>query len=131
MINLLQALKSAGVPIDGVGFEAHVYEVGDQINGAVLSEHMQQLARMGLKARISEIDVHGESPQVQSQQYGAVWSACLSNNNCSAFSTWGITDLYGSTTTDHTYPAEYGDDLLWNDHYVPKLAQTNLLELNR
>lgn len=126
-IKLLEKLQAANVPLDGVGFQAHVYDDADTIDPNVLRKHMQQLAKMGLASRISEIDVHGEDAAYQAKQYQAVLGACKAEPSCTSFSTWGISDKYGSTTSDHTYPPEYGNDLLWDSNFQPKAAIGALL----
>jgi len=129
MINLLQRLKARGVPIDGVGFQAHVYESGDFVDKSVLERHMQQLAGMGLLSRVSEADVTGDDAQQQALQYQDLLSACIEVPTCTSFTTWGITDALGSTTTLHTYPLDYGNDLLWDENYHPKSALSALQNL--
>ncbi|MEK7059971.1 MAG: endo-1,4-beta-xylanase, partial [Patescibacteria group bacterium] len=114
LIELIKQLQSQGVPLDGIGFEAHVYEDGDHIDPRVLQRHIRQLAKLGLASRISEIDVHGENASYQAKEYSGVLTACLNEPACVAFSTWGITDRYGSTTDIGTYPLSYGNDLIWS-----------------
>lgn len=128
MVSLLLRLKAKNVPINGLGFQAHVYEKADRIDTNVLRSHMQQLASMGLVARISEIDVYGNDANLQAQEYASVFTVCKTEPNCTAFSTWGISDKYGSTTSDHTYPPEYGDDLLWDSNFKQKAAYNALLQ---
>jgi endo-1,4-beta-xylanase len=118
---LLKRLQARGVPIDGVGFQAHIHETGDEVDSGTLKKHFQVLRDLGLKVRISELDVHGDDPAGQAQQYSSVLEACLASSNCTTWSTWGFTDLHGSTTTS-TYPPEYGDDLLWTSTYRSKPA---------
>jgi len=127
MIGLLHRLQQRGVPIDGIGFQSHVYEKGDEVNKAVLAAHIAQLAKMGLSARVSELDVHGDNATLQAAQYNDILSACLSQATCTAYSTWGFTDRYGSTTEYHAYPFEYGDDLMWDSGLRPKQAQAAVL----
>lgn len=129
LLKLVSQLQTAKVPLDGIGFQSHIYETTDHESKEVLLMHMKQLENFGLLARISEIDVHGEDATIQAQQYGAVLDACLLAPNCTSFTTWGISDAYGSTTSDHTYPPEYGDDLLWNENFVPKKAVSALKSL--
>ncbi len=129
MLSLIRKLQKQDIPLDGIGFQSHIYEEEDHESTDVIVRHMKQLKDMGLETRISEIDVHGENAKVQSQQYQNVLKACLQSENCTSFTTWGITDKYGSTTNDHTYPAEYGNDLLWDDKYQPKIAQKDLNKL--
>jgi endo-1,4-beta-xylanase len=122
LLSLIRQLQVQNVPLDGIGFQAHIYDVQDEVEEAVLFDHMRQLARLGLEVRISEIDVHGEDSTRQAAQYTAVLRACLSADNCKSFTTWGIGDAYGSTTSIQSYPREYGNDLLWDENLQPKTA---------
>ena len=128
LLQLISLLQAQGVPLDGIGFEAHVYADGDHIDPSVLERHIGQLARLGLVSRVSEIDVHGEDRQYQAGEYAGVLRACLREPSCTAFSTWGITDKYGSTTDTGTYPLSYGNDLLWDTALNPKPAYTRLIQ---
>ena len=129
LLQLVKNLQAQGVPLDGIGFEAHVYDAGDHIDPSVLEQHMEQLAHLGLVSRISEIDVHGDDPQLQAQEYAGVLQVCMHETSCTAFSTWGITDKYGSTTDTGVYPLSYGDDLLWDTNLQPKAAELQLMKL--
>lgn len=123
LLKLVDGLQSQGVPLDGVGFQSHVYEASDRVNASVLSRHMQELAQRGLVVRISEIDVFGEDGTAkQARDYMTILNTCLGQPNCVAYSTWGITDKYGSTTEYDNYPLEYGNDLLWDSAFKPKPA---------
>ncbi|MFI1992053.1 endo-1,4-beta-xylanase [Actinoplanes sp. NPDC020271] len=128
---LVVRLQERGVPIDGVGFQSHIHEAGDHIDPAVLRSHIADLAELGLSARISEIDVYGESPQVQAGQFAGVLGACLSEPTCTSFTTWGITDRYGSTAEHDSYPLEPGDELLWDQQLRPKPAVAALRDTLR
>lgn len=126
-LSLVKRLQSRGVPIDGVGFEAHVYhEPADTIEPAVLKQHIQTLAALGIDSRISEIDVLGDDPKFQAKQYADVLQVCLSEPTCMSYGVWGITDLYGSTTLSDRYPIMLGDSLLWDANYMPKPAFKSL-----
>ncbi len=131
LLALLQRLKAAGTPINGIGFQAHIYEEGDTVDGTVLRRHFDELAELGLSARVSELDVYGDNPAVQAEQYATVLQACLQATNCTTLTTWGITDRYGSTTTEDSYPAEYGNDLLWDKDFKEKPAYRALLKANK
>ncbi|OHB03526.1 MAG: hypothetical protein A3B14_03035 [Candidatus Zambryskibacteria bacterium RIFCSPLOWO2_01_FULL_45_21] len=131
LLALVARLKQRGVPIDGIGFQAHVYKDGDHIDPATLRRHIKTLANLGLASRISEIDVHGENQQVQASQYSGVLQVCLAEPTCTAFSTWGIADKYGSTTEIGSYPLELGDDLLWDSTLQPKPAYRALQNILR
>jgi endo-1,4-beta-xylanase len=129
-LELVKRLQARGVPIDGVGFESHVYHSpADDIDPIVLKKHIQQLATLGLVSRISEIDVLGDKPDFQAEQYANVLKVCLDEPSCTSFGAWGITDLYGSTALSDRYPVMFGDSLLWDSNYVPKLAYSRLQEI--
>lgn len=125
-LGLIKRLKERGVPIDGVGFEAHVYGDGDYINFSQLQKHMEILARLGLLVRISEIDVTGDDPVEQINQYVSVLDVCLREKNCTSYTTWGVTDLYGSTTRSDRYPLVFGTSLLWDKDMKAKPAMDAL-----
>lgn len=126
-LSLITRLKARGVPIDGVGFEAHVYHTpADTINLAELKQHIQILASLGIESRISEIDVLGDDPSKQAKQYADVLQVCLSEPSCKSYGVWGITDLYGSTALSDRYPIIPGDSLLWDTYYKPKPALESL-----
>lgn len=121
LLSLLERLKDRSVPINGVGFQAHIHERHDSIDDDIFRKHIKTLADMGLESRISEIDVHGEDQSQQASEYAKALDVCLSQTSCKSFTTWGITDKYGSTT-DHTYPPKYGNDLIWDANFKPKPA---------
>ncbi len=122
LLGLIKRLKDRGVPIDGVGFESHIYGDGDYNDPDVLKAHLRKLATFGLKVRISEIDVTGDDPKEQVNQFLVALDACLCSANCTGYSTWGVTDLYGSTTRSDRYPAVYGTSLLFDTELKAKPA---------
>lgn len=122
MYELVKQLKGQGVPIDGVGFQAHVYERADRISAATLRRHIQELAQLGLQSRISEMDVYIEDGQsVQAQQYSAVLQACLEESSCISFTSWGISDRYNMFRDDDG-SLQYGQDFLWDQDMLPTPA---------
>lgn len=122
LLGLVNRLKQRGVPIDGVGFESHVYGDGDYSDSTVLIAHMRTLAELGLKVRISEIDVTGDDPKEQVRQYVLALDACLRSYNCTGYSTWGVTDAFGSTSRPDRYPLIYGTSLLFDTKLKAKLG---------
>ena len=126
LLNLVKRLKQRGVPIDGVGFEGHIYTDGDYVKKDQLKKHMEELDKLGLLVRISEIDVTGDNASEQVKQYVLALDVCLGAPNCTSYSTWGITDKYGSTTRSDRYPLVYGTSLLWDKEMKPKPAYHEL-----
>jgi len=126
MLSLVKKLKKGGVPIDGVGFEAHIYSDGDYLDAKQLKNHMKILGKLGLLTRISEIDVTQDDAQQQINQYVMALDVCLGAPNCTSYTTWGITDRYGSTTRSDRYPLVYGTSLLWDKDMKVKPAYSAL-----
>lgn len=123
---LVSRLKSRGVPIDGVGFESHVYQATDKIDFEVFHAHIKAISDLGLSVRISEIDVTGKDPKLQSEQYSGALTLCITEPSCTSYTTWGVSDLYGSTTVADRYPLLLGSSLLWDKDMKPKAAYTAL-----
>lgn len=119
---LVKRLKEQGVPIDGVGFQAHVYERADKISASTLRSHIQALAKIGVQSRISEMDVYIEDGQsVQAQQFSAVLQACLQEPSCISFTTWGVSDRYDMFRDDDG-SLQFGEDFLWDTNMRPTPA---------
>jgi endo-1,4-beta-xylanase len=128
MLALVSNLKAAGVPIDGVGFQAHVYEAADTIDPAVLRRHIQQLAQLGLTARISEMDVYSDDGlDVQAKQYSDVFKACFSEPTCTSWTTWGVADRYNLYLDDNERIVR-GQDYLWDKNFQPTPAVKQIMQ---
>jgi endo-1,4-beta-xylanase len=131
LVNLVKRLKAQHVPIDGVGFQAHVYEAGDRIDAAVLRRHMQELGKLGLKVRISEMDVYtDDGTEVQAAQYADVFAVCFAEPNCVAFTTWGVSDRYNYWRDDEGN-LQQGQDFLWDLNMRPTAAVSKLQQFLR
>jgi endo-1,4-beta-xylanase len=131
LFSLVSKLKSNGVPIDGVGFQSHIYDESDAINVGELKQHIRQLADIGLVSRISEMDVI-DDPGVnwQSNQYANVFDACYSDPSCISFTTWGVSDRYDYFIDDDR-SIQQGYDFLWDENMNPTLAESNINNLIR
>jgi endo-1,4-beta-xylanase len=131
LIALVKRLQAQNVPIDGVGFQAHVYEAADRIDPATLRRHIRQLEELGLKVRISEMDVYSDDGvEVQAAQYADVLAACLAEPNCVSFTTWGVSDRYDYWRDDDG-SIQQGEDFLWNAAMQPTLAVSKIKEFLR
>lgn len=126
---LVSRLKSQGVPIDGVGFQSHVYEPGDEIDRATLRGRIQTLAKLGLTSRISEMDVHRENGSTaQAKQYTAIFDVCLTEPSCVSWSTWGVSDRYNMSLDDDG-SINQGQDFLWDTRMQPTQALRSLRDM--
>ncbi len=119
MRRLLERLRARGVPVDGVGLQAHVYEPGDEIDAADLRATFEDLADLGLVARISELDVHGEHPGAQARQYASILRTCVNSVTCVSLTTWGVSERYGSTSYLENGRLNIGDGLPWDVRLRP------------
>lgn len=133
LYDLVKRLKERGVPIDGVGFQNHEYAPGDRIDPETFRSHVRDLAELGVQARVSEMDVpigedEEDGRQTQADEMAGKLRVCLEEPNCTSFSTWGITDRYGSTADTKIYPPRTADSLPWDAALRPKLAYKRLLE---
>lgn len=97
MFNLVSSLLDAGVPIDGIGIQAHL------IVGSVpttLQENWEAFTSLGVEIAITELDIRMTLPATESlyeQQkadYEAVISACNAVPGCIGVTIWDWTDKY-------------------------------------
>jgi endo-1,4-beta-xylanase len=125
MVALVGRLKSRGVPIDGIGTQAHL--ILGQVGG--VQSALQTLANTGLDVAITELDIRIPKPVTsallsqQQTDYNTVTKACLAVSKCVGITTWGISDV--SSWVDSTFPS-YDAPLLWDDYYNRKLAYTGV-----
>lgn len=126
MLALVTKLKSENVPVNGVGFQAHVYEEADLIDPEVLRRHIRELADIGLTARISEMDVYADDGlDTQAQQYRDIFATCFSEPSCIAWTTWGVTDRY-NLYLNNNERIVMGQDYLWDKNAQPTSAVTQI-----
>jgi endo-1,4-beta-xylanase len=125
MYSLVQSLLAQGVPIDGVGFQAHLaiqYGFPNQ-----MQQNLQRFANLGLDVAITELDVRMQLPSdatklaTQATYYRDVTNACLAVTRCVGITTWGYTDKYSWVPS--TFPGE-GAALLVDENFGVKPAYT-------
>lgn len=120
--NLIQNLRSQGVPIDAIGFQGH-FIVGQVPTDLVAN--MQRFANLGIDVAITELDIRMPVPasqanlEQQARDYATVVEACLAVSRCVGITVWGVTDLYSWVPS--TFPGQ-GDALLFDNNYNRKSA---------
>lgn len=95
MFEMLQGLTERGVPLDGVGFQVHVFADFDAFDE--VRANFRRAAALGLDVYITELDVSigdGQSEDDQAAVYDELLTICLESAACRAFQTWGFTDRY-------------------------------------
>ncbi|MDV9177920.1 endo-1,4-beta-xylanase [Streptomyces sp. W16] len=128
LYNLVKSLKAAGVPIDGVGLQAHL--VLGQVP-ATLQQNIQRFADLGVDVAITELDVRmalpadsGELAQ-QKADFKSVVAACVAVTRCVNVTVWGFTD--SDSWVPGTFPG-YGAATPYDENYAPKPAYYGIAE---
>ena len=95
MFTMLQGMKDRNTPIDGVGFQMHVFSTFDQFDE--VEANFQRAANLDLDIYITELDVsisNGDSLEKQAAVYERILDICLDQPRCKGLQTWGFTDMY-------------------------------------
>jgi len=122
---MAKGFKARGVPLDGVGFQAHVsLKFDDPAKLKSFAKNLERFAKLGLELHITELDVRldDSSPATlaaQAKLYGEITTLCVQQPACKGLQTWGFTDKHS------WIPSFYkgqGWALLWDDEYERKPA---------
>lgn len=95
--NLIRTLKSQGVPIDGIGMQAH-FIVGEL--PANIQQNIQAFVNLGVEVAITELDVRMTLPSTpallaqQEKDYQTVIQACNAVAGCIGVTLWDFTDKF-------------------------------------
>jgi endo-1,4-beta-xylanase len=115
LLQLALDTNKRGGFIDGVGLQAHVYDLDtDAISADDLATTFDRVEDAGLVVRISENDVTDAWGQdAQAEQYAVVLAACLRSDACVSYTTWGVDDRYDWWVDDEGL--QQGHDFLFDD----------------
>ena len=111
-IQMVKALRKAGIPIDGIGIQCHTKIMEDgrhEVSGHqkakaplydedLFARNLKAMGEAGIDVHITECDVHlyGEVDdrklQQQADAYRSILKVCMEALNCKSFKTWGFTD---------------------------------------
>jgi endo-1,4-beta-xylanase len=125
LFTLVQSLLQQGVPITCVGFQSHL--VINQIPGD-FQANMQRFANLGLKTRITELDIRIPLPadsqelQTQANNYTTVVNVCKAVSACVGVTTWGIDDGHSWLPNSCCGGGNEAAALLWDASYNQKPA---------
>ncbi len=128
LYNLVKSLKAAGVPIDGVGLQAHL--IVGQVP-ATLQQNIQRFADLGVDVAVTELDVRMALPAdstklaQQKADFKSVLAACVAVTRCVNVTVWGFTD--SDSWVDSTFPG-YGAATPYDANYAPKPAYYGISE---
>ncbi|MEU6607903.1 endo-1,4-beta-xylanase [Streptomyces shenzhenensis] len=128
LYNLVKSLKQQGVPIDGVGLQAHL--ILGQVP-STLQQNIQRFADLGVDVAITELDIRMALPAdsaklaQQAAEYKSVVAACAAVARCVNLTVWGFTD--SDSWVEGTFPG-YGAATPYDANYAPKPAYYGIAE---
>jgi endo-1,4-beta-xylanase len=128
---LVQQLISQGVPINCMGFQAHL--ILGQVPGD-MQQNLQRFANLSgiTEIWITELDIRIPEPvdaqelQTQANNFRTVYQICQLVADCAGVTVWGVHDA--QSWVDSTFP-EFDAPLLWDDNFQPKPAFNSVLQL--
>jgi len=124
MYNLVKSLKAQGVPIDGVGFQAHF--ILGQVP-STLKANLERFTALGVNVAITELDDRIQLPASsanlaqQASDYAGVINTCLAVTGCVGITQWGVGDA--DSWIPGTFSG-YGAATMYDVGYQPKPAYT-------
>ena len=99
---LVKGMIERGVPIDGVGFQAHLGFLSAD-DPQEVAENIKRLGELGLQVAFTEMDMpiqnlpgktRKEKLDSQARLYREFFKICLDAPNCNDIIFWGLTDFY-------------------------------------
>lgn len=108
MVQLVEDLLAAGVPIHGIGFQCH-FILGD-VSPSELKTNMERFTALGLEVAVTELDDRIELPatyadlEQQKADYMSVVQTCMAVPRCVGITVWDYTNKVCSAAIDyHTF----------------------------
>jgi endo-1,4-beta-xylanase len=124
-MKLVEELVDAGVPVDAVGIQTHLF-LGDP-DFTLFREILERVEGLGLKVFLSELDVPVPRNQpdrftVQAERYRRTIETCLAVPACDTIIVWGIDDAHTWLDFFDIFTGPDPDPLLFDDALLPKPA---------
>ncbi|MFD1048245.1 endo-1,4-beta-xylanase, partial [Kibdelosporangium lantanae] len=126
--NMVKSFKQQGVPIDGVGIQAHL--IIGQVPSS-MQQNIQRFVDLGVEVAITELDIRMNTPSssdklaTQASDYTKVANACVAVTGCVGITTWGLSDKYSWIPS--TFPGQ-GAALPFDENLQPKPAYNSLAQ---
>ena len=126
---LAQDLLSRGVPLDGIGVQAHL-AIRSTFPSS-LTANLQRFADLGLDVAITEADIRMPMPPddarlaMQADYFRSLMDSCLAVDRCVSYTVWGFTDAHSWVPFAFR---DQGAATLLDGAYNPKPAYAALRE---
>ncbi|MEU4765864.1 endo-1,4-beta-xylanase [Actinosynnema sp. NPDC023794] len=120
MYNMVKSFKQQGIPIDGVGLQAHL--ILGQVP-STLQQNIKRFADLGVDVAITELDIRMRTPRdaakdaQQAADYRTVTNACLAVTRCVGITVWDFSDGYSWIPS--VFPGE-GAALIYDENFNKK-----------
>jgi endo-1,4-beta-xylanase len=116
MVDHVNKWLSQGIPIDGIGSQAHLAAPGGWNPASGFPNALKALAASNVKeVAITELDISGAA----ANDYLTVMNACLQVSKCVGITVWGVSDKDSWRASDNP--------LLFDRSYQPKQAYNTLI----
>ncbi|MDT9686663.1 endo-1,4-beta-xylanase [Streptomyces sp. TRM76323] len=128
MYALVRSLKAQGVPIDGVGLQAHL--IVGQVP-STLQANIKRFSDLGVDVAITELDIRMQLPATEAKlaqqkaDFKAVTQACVAVARCTGVTVWGFTD--SDSWIPDFFPGE-GAATPYDEGFRPKPAYYGIAE---
>lgn len=133
---MVKRLKVTGVPVDGVGSQAHLSTRYGNYSAFQIADALERFAGLGVATALTEVDVRNLVPatqtgdtinpllQAQAFNYSALMRGCLSSQHCLSYTVWGFDDGHSWTNTWDFGSGLGGEALatIYDENYQPKPA---------
>jgi endo-1,4-beta-xylanase len=129
----LKDLLDRGVPVHGIGFQAHLTG-GNLPPKEELLSNFRRFADLGLRIHITELDIRLRTPasaadlQMQANDYATIVNVCLEVPACDMIVLWGFTDL--DSWIPGSFPG-FGQALIHDEEFAEKPAYRAVREALR
>lgn len=127
LLRLLERLKAASVPLDGVGLQSHLDLRKGHVSSGRIARFLDDIAQLGLEIVITELDVHEADfiadPNIRDQavadEVRRYLDIVLQQKAVVGVSTWGLSDRYSWLDLSAEDLASYQN--AWTDGTGPGL----------